>query len=347
MKVSRWMPLLILALVLTGLPMVAGTGAPAQAQTGEGPGMIVFASDRTGNYEIFLLDPETGLTTQLTNEPAADIEPVWSPDGNYIAFTSDRDGDFEVYVMRANGSDVRQLTNNNAEERQPRWQPDGLFIVFVSDVNGQWDLYTVSADGAIVRQLTNDLFDERGPGFAEGGIAPGPGVASPTPIVASPVPSVPEAVVKSRQLNVRTNPGEGAQIVTSVPQETALDIIGRRFDNTWLQVRIPGRVGVHGPGSGQYRSDDCADCRRALHRAAADRDSFTDPYSCDPHADPGNDIVWRGQDQHRVWGMCDADLVRGRHQSRLLPGRGRDRRWFAAGVPDRDDHLQAHRDFDG
>ena len=111
-------------------------------------------------------------------------------------------------------------------------------------MNGQWDLYTVSADGAIVRQLTNDLFDERGPGFAEGGIPPGQGVASPTPFVASPIPSAPEAVVKSRQLNVRTNPGEGAQIVTSVPQETALDIIGRRFDNTWLQVRIPdGRIG--------------------------------------------------------------------------------------------------------
>lgn len=243
MKFSRWIPLSILVLIVVGF-----VASPIGAQGNDGPGPVVFASDRTGNYEIYMLDPETGLTTQLTNDPAEDVDPMWSPDGSTIVFASDRDGDFELYVMRANGTDLRQLTNNTSEERQPRWQSDGLYIVFVSDVNGQWDLYTVSADGAIVRQLTNDAFDERGPGMeagTDGVLSPGGTSPTVTPFSASPVPAQPDAIVIARQqLNVRTNPGEGAPLITSVPRDTPLDIVGRYYDNSWLQVMIPdGRVG--------------------------------------------------------------------------------------------------------
>jgi Tol biopolymer transport system component len=40
----------------------------------------------------------------LTNNPAADDVPSWSPDGRRIAFASDRDGNREIYVMNADGS---------------------------------------------------------------------------------------------------------------------------------------------------------------------------------------------------------------------------------------------------
>jgi uncharacterized protein YraI len=105
----------------------------------------------------------------------------------------------------------------------------------------------VSADGAIVRQLTNDVFDERGPGMSEPGVGVPPGVITPTstPVFATPVPSQPDGIVIARQrLNVRTNPGEGASLVTSVVRDTPLDIIGRYPDNSWLQVMLPdGRIG--------------------------------------------------------------------------------------------------------
>ncbi len=237
---------------LTGLLAIAaavivfaglqGTGVWAQAPVTT---QVVFASNRSGNYEIFLLDPSTGLTTQLTNLPASDVEPVWSPDGTLIAFASDRDGDFELYIMRADGTDVRQLTNNTAEDRQPRWQPDGLSLVFVSDVNGQWDLYSISADGAVVKQLTNDPADERGPGVESVGVLPGPGGQAPpaatiTPGVA-PITGG-NATVASYELNVRQNPGEGGRILQIIPQDTPVTILGRYADNSWVQVQTPSGI---------------------------------------------------------------------------------------------------------
>jgi hypothetical protein len=231
--------LLVAALVAIGL-------APARlilAQDGDGPGLIVYASDRTGNYEIYTLDPQTGQREQLTDDPGTDIEPSWSPDGETIVFTSDRDGDFEVYVMRADGSELRQLTRNFAEDRMPRWQPNGEYIVFSSDLNGQWDLFAISADGALVRQLTNDEFDERGPVAEAGpGVEPTaqPGVPPATAIPTQP--PMPDATVNAARLNLRQNPGEGATIITTMTRDTALDIVGRMNDNTWVQVVNPAGV---------------------------------------------------------------------------------------------------------
>jgi hypothetical protein len=239
MKSSRllFMVVLVVALLLSTL------GAPVLAQGETGPGLVVFASNRSGNYEIYVLDPATGLTTQLTNNPANDIDPQWSPDGSQIVFASDRDGDYELYVMKPDGSDVRQLTNNEAQDIQPRWQPNGTYVVYVSNVNGQWDLYAIDVTTGIVRQLTNDPADERGPLVAAGGGLVGPG--APTPLVVTVVPTqppLPDGVVNSAQLNVRASPGTGAQIVTTVPRNTPLTILGRYLDNSWLQVQAPNGV---------------------------------------------------------------------------------------------------------
>jgi hypothetical protein len=223
---KRW----IVLLGILALAAVFGGGVPAsQAQGGE-IGLVVFASDRAGNYDIYLLNPDTGLMNQLTTDPAMDVDPVLSPDGQYIAFASDRDGDFELFQMRVDGTELQQLTRNNAEDRCPRWQPDGDYLIYVSDVSAQWDLYALTLDGLLVRQLTNDPFDERGPGAAAPDAGPQP---APTA-----TPSIVDATVDSYRLNVRANPGEGARIVTTISQGDPVDIIGKRADETWVQVRL-------------------------------------------------------------------------------------------------------------
>jgi hypothetical protein len=86
--------------------------------------------------------------------------------------------------------------------------------------------------------------DERGPGAEEGGvIAPGGGQVGPVVVTATAAPpTLPDAVVNADTLNVRENPGEGAKILMKVTRDTALDILGRYPDNSWVQVRTPNGI---------------------------------------------------------------------------------------------------------
>ncbi len=96
------------------------------------------------------------VPVRLTDNPADDYLPVWSPDGRKIAFTSTRDGNAEIYSMNADGSDAKNLTQNSAFDEFPEWSPDGTKIAFRSKRQGGINkIYIMDADGANVRRVTN------------------------------------------------------------------------------------------------------------------------------------------------------------------------------------------------
>ena len=78
-------------------------------------------SNRDGNYEIYVMNPDGSTPTRLTNISADDINPAWSPDSSEIAFQSDRDGNYEIYVMNADGAEQANLTRNPASDGDPAW----------------------------------------------------------------------------------------------------------------------------------------------------------------------------------------------------------------------------------
>ncbi len=87
---------------------------------------IVF--DLLGN--IYIMPVEGGKATVLRENQAYEIQPRFSPDGQWISFTSDYGGGDNIWVMRKDGSDAKQVTNESFRlMNNAFWAPEGNYIV--------------------------------------------------------------------------------------------------------------------------------------------------------------------------------------------------------------------------
>ena len=110
-------------------------------------GRIVFTSYRDGNFEIYVMDADGGNQVNLTDHPAYDGQPDWSPDGTKIAFVSGRDGaGTQIYVMDADGENPIRLTDGLGTKGDPDWSPDGRKIAFSFDHRDDY-IAVMNADG--------------------------------------------------------------------------------------------------------------------------------------------------------------------------------------------------------
>ena len=74
-------------------------------------------------YDIWVMNPDGTNQTKLTDNPAVDEMPEWSPDGTKIAFHSFRDFNWEIYIMDPDGSNQTRITNNLNFDAYPAWRP--------------------------------------------------------------------------------------------------------------------------------------------------------------------------------------------------------------------------------
>lgn len=118
-------------------------------------GRFLVSSDRSGNWDVYVLSEKGGHLQPLTTDPALDAGPRWKPDGSEIVFYSNRTGHREVWVMPTSGGPARQLTQGESERWYPDWSPSGMEIV----IEGEGGLTIMPAQGGQKRQLTTESRD--------------------------------------------------------------------------------------------------------------------------------------------------------------------------------------------
>ena len=65
---------------------------------------IVYTTLRPANWELYLFD-HGAAPKQLTNDPALDYDPTFSPDGRWIVFCSERSGNPQLYALDPDKTD--------------------------------------------------------------------------------------------------------------------------------------------------------------------------------------------------------------------------------------------------
>ncbi|MGA8577850.1 MAG: LpqB family beta-propeller domain-containing protein [Bryobacteraceae bacterium] len=126
------------------LPHEGGAeAAPAFSPDGKRLAFSLRQTGRKAPYSIVVRTLATGAAAQLTDGPASDLGPAWSPDGASIAFLR-VDADRARYmVLPASGGEPRQIADfplpDPAPTPQPTvcWAPDGRSLYAVAWEKGQ------------------------------------------------------------------------------------------------------------------------------------------------------------------------------------------------------------------
>jgi len=130
--------------------------------------LLAYASDRSGNFEIYVRRGEGGQDVNVTNDPAQDVQPAFSPDGGSIAFVSTRASKTgllkiggtlsrnsrtyggDLWVIPSLGGAARRLAQ---DANYPTWRPDGRAVLFVTGVENRRAIMEVPAGGGSARPV--------------------------------------------------------------------------------------------------------------------------------------------------------------------------------------------------
>ncbi len=109
---------------------------------------VVFASNRTGSYEIYEVNIDGTDLRQLTHGLGEVNAPAISPDGRSIVFVAIIGGRSRIWLMDRDGGNPHEVFSQpGADSADPTWSPDGSLILFASGSGTDKQLFTISPDG--------------------------------------------------------------------------------------------------------------------------------------------------------------------------------------------------------
>lgn len=159
-------------------------GYDAEATVAPDGSRIVFTSNRSGDLELYTMNPDGSDIKQITSELGYDGGAFFSPDSKQLVFRASRPktdeevktykeflvkglvqpSNMEIFVCNADGSGMTQVTKLGKANWAPYFHPSGKKILFASNHHSesgrQFNIFSINVDGSGLKQITfDDAFD--------------------------------------------------------------------------------------------------------------------------------------------------------------------------------------------
>jgi TolB protein len=146
---------------------VGHNGAPAFSP--DGKQLAVALGGSRGNLEIYILDLATQNLVRITDDPAIDTEPAWSPDGQTLYFNSDRGGAPQIYATAPRaGAQAHRVSYDTPYAARPRVSPDGKLLALMIQEGNASRMAVIDLASGRLTPLSRGPLDES-PSFAPNG----------------------------------------------------------------------------------------------------------------------------------------------------------------------------------
>lgn len=144
-------------------------GYDAEGAYGFRGARIAFASNRTGDMEVYVMNADGSGVRRITNRAGYDGGPFLSPEGTRIVYRGDPGGDslLQLFIYDLGTDRETQLTGDGSVNWGPYWHPEGRVIAFATSRHGHsnYEVYLMNVETRATARVTYWPGNERTNGF--------------------------------------------------------------------------------------------------------------------------------------------------------------------------------------